>query len=93
MTAPIDLNPLTEREAECLRWAAQGKTSWEIGHILGLSERTANYHISNACAKMNVRGRQAAIAQALRAGYLDPPAKQKLSESPSTFICNQLEMA
>lgn len=93
MTAPIDLNPLTEREAECLRWAAQGKTSWEIGHILGLSERTANYHISNACAKMKVRGRQAAIAQALRAGYLDLPAKQHLSGSQSAFMSNQLELA
>lgn len=93
MTAPINLNPLTEREAECLRWAAQGKTSWEIGHILGLSERTANFHIRNACAKMNVRGRQAAIAQALRAGYLDLPAKQNLPASPSPFMRNQLELA
>ena len=67
---PHATNPLTTRETECLRWASKGKTSWEIGNILGCTERTANYHIGNACSKMNVRGRQAAIALAILAGYL-----------------------
>ena len=64
-------SPLTKREIECLYWASLGKTSWEIGSILGFTERTANFHIGNACSKMNVRTRQAAIAVALQAGYLD----------------------
>ncbi|ROT46630.1 helix-turn-helix transcriptional regulator [Pusillimonas sp. NJUB218] len=62
---------LTPREVECLRWAAIGKTSAEIGAILGLTERTANFHIKNACTKLDVCNRQAAITHALRAGYLD----------------------
>lgn len=69
---PPWINPLTPRETECLHWASKGKTSWEIAGIVGCSERTVNYHISNVCAKLNVHGRQAAIALALLEGYLTP---------------------
>lgn len=61
---------LTSRELECLHWASLGKTSWEIGAILGLTERTINFHIQNACRKLQVRGRQAAITSAHHAGLL-----------------------
>lgn len=67
---PIRGTHLTPREVECLQWAAIGKTSAEIGAILGLTERTANFHIKNACTKLDVCNRQAAITHALRAGYL-----------------------
>ena len=33
---------LSRREQETLQWAAEGKTEWEIGRILGLSEHTAS---------------------------------------------------
>lgn len=61
---------LTRRELECLYWASIGKTSWEIGTILGITERTINFHIQNACQKLKVRGRQAAITAAHHAGLL-----------------------
>lgn len=61
---------LTDRELCCLQWAAVGKTSWEMGVILGLSERTINFHIHNACRKLGVHGRQAAITVALQSGLL-----------------------
>lgn len=64
---------LTAREHDCLYWAAQGKTSWEIGCILGISERTANFHIANLCDKLDVRTRQAAITAAMRQDLLSPP--------------------
>ncbi|MDY0309073.1 MAG: helix-turn-helix transcriptional regulator [Castellaniella sp.] len=64
---------LTEREHDCLYWAAQGKTSWEIGCILGISERTANFHIANSCEKLDVRTRQAAITAAMKLALLSPP--------------------
>lgn len=67
---PVQGILLTPREVECLQWAAIGKTSAEIGAILGLTERTANFHIKNACTKLDVCNRQAAITLALRAGYL-----------------------
>ena len=70
------MNPLTDRELDCLRWAAIGKTSWEIGAILGIAERTANFHIHNACRKLQVHGRQAAITAAIQAGWLNVLASE-----------------
>jgi len=64
------MKPLTERELTCLQWVAIGKTSWETGRILGLAERTINFHIQNACRKLGVHGRQAAITMALQTGQL-----------------------
>jgi len=61
---------LSERERDCLRWIALGKTSWETGHILGLSQHTINFHVRNACAKLGVDNRLAAVAMALRLGLI-----------------------
>ena len=61
---------LTAREQECLQWAAQGKTSWEIGRILNITERTVNFHIANSCEKLQVRTRQAAITMALQGNLI-----------------------
>lgn len=67
------MKALTAREESCLYWAAHGKTSWEIGVILGITERTVNFHIANTCAKFNVYTRQAAIVIALQTGALPTP--------------------
>ncbi|MBL0162994.1 MAG: LuxR family transcriptional regulator [Xanthomonadales bacterium] len=56
---------LTARELDCLRWAAEGKTSWAIGQQLGISERTAIFHLSNSARKLGVIGRRQAIARAM----------------------------
>lgn len=56
---------LTAREIECLRWAADGKTSWEIGQQLGIAERTAIFHLNNSARKLGVIGRRQAIARAM----------------------------
>lgn len=56
---------LSPREREVLHWAAVGKTSWEISVILGTSERTVNFHLSNAARKLGTRGRSATCARAL----------------------------
>jgi DNA-binding CsgD family transcriptional regulator len=63
---------LTRRERECLHWAAEGKTSWEVGRLLGVSERTAIFHLQNAAKKLEVSGRQAAIARAISLGLINP---------------------
>jgi len=62
--------PLSRRELECLHWSALGKTSWETAIILGLSERTVNFHVRNACHKLRVHSRRAAIALALGCGMI-----------------------
>lgn len=63
---------LTRRECECLRWIADGKTSWEIARLLQTSERTINFHLGNAMAKLDVSNRQHAVAKAVLQGVLNP---------------------
>ena len=62
--------PLSRRERECLQWAAAGKTDWEIGQILSLSEKTVNVYIERAKTKFHVPSRAQAIVLAMRAGML-----------------------
>ncbi len=64
--------PLTPREQECLRWTADGKTSWEIGQLLSMSERTVNFHLSNSMSKLDVCNRQHAVAKAVLRGLISP---------------------
>ena len=63
--ANLYANKLTLREKECLRWAAEGKTSWEISVILSISERTACFHLDNAKKKLNALTRTGAVTKAL----------------------------
>ncbi|OKO76957.1 transcriptional regulator [Bradyrhizobium sp. NAS80.1] len=46
---------LSPREFECLEWASQGKSAWEIGCILGISRNTVAYYLENAKEKLGVR--------------------------------------
>jgi DNA-binding NarL/FixJ family response regulator len=63
---------LSERELESLRWSARGKTSNEIAAILGLSKRTVDFHIENACRKLNVATRIEAAVKATSGRLIDP---------------------
>jgi DNA-binding CsgD family transcriptional regulator len=62
--------PLTDREVEILRWTAAGKTAWEIGHILHISERTVNFHIQNTMEKFGVHNKTHAAAKAMGLGLV-----------------------
>jgi LuxR family transcriptional regulator, quorum-sensing system regulator BjaR1 len=53
---------LSDREREILAWASEGKTAWEIGCILTLSQRTVEWHIGQACKKLGATNRLQAIA-------------------------------
>lgn len=46
---------LSPREFECLEWASQGKSAWEIGCILGISRNTVADYLENAKQKLGVR--------------------------------------
>lgn len=63
---------LTDRERECLLWSARGKSSWDIGMIIGISEFTANFHIRNACSKLEATNRILGITKAIRLGLINP---------------------
>jgi len=57
---------LTRRERECTIWIAAGKSTWEIGLILGLSEQTVASYVKSAMHKLNVITRAQLVADALR---------------------------
>lgn len=69
-TAPARL--LTARELQCLTWAAEGKSTWEIAVIIGCSERTAKFHLNNAAKKLGAVNRYQAITKAILRGYIQP---------------------
>lgn len=69
---PLQSVRLTGREKECLLWAAEGKTSWEIANIIHVSERTVTFHLQNVTRKMGVSTRQHAVARALSLGLVSP---------------------
>ena len=62
---------LTEREKEVLTWVGGGKTSSEIAIILGLSERTVNFHCDQAMKRLDVINRTQAVAKAMAYGLID----------------------
>jgi len=69
---PLKRIRLTNRENECLLWAAEGKTSWEIANIIHTSERTITFHLQNVTRKMGVSTRQHAVARAIALGLIVP---------------------
>lgn len=65
-------NKLSPRERECLYWVSQGKSSSDVGVILGLSPRTVDSYLEKACSKLRVRTRIEAVAVAVRLGLINP---------------------
>lgn len=59
---------LTERQRECLIWAACGKSAWETATIMGLSYDTVKEHLRNARARYDVTGCTPLTIRALFAG-------------------------
>ena len=71
LPAPLERPPLlTPRELEALRWTMEGKTAWEVGAILGISERTAVLHVNNAMHKLGCASKHQAVLKALRLGLI-----------------------
>jgi two-component system response regulator DesR len=66
----IGENPLTEREADVLRAAADGGSTEEIGAQLFLSPATVRNYLSNAISKLGARNRIDAIRLARDSGWL-----------------------
>ncbi len=67
---PVERPALTARELEALRWTMEGKTAWEVGAILGISERTAVLHVNNAMHKLGCTSKHQAVLRALRLGLI-----------------------
>lgn len=64
---------LTKREKECLAWASEGKSTWDISKILGCSERTVTFHLTNTQMKLNTTNRCQSISKAILTGAINCP--------------------
>lgn len=61
---------LTRRERECLALAFHGLTARASAEQLKCSDRTVNYHLANAMAKLKVDNKMAAIQRACWVGAI-----------------------
>jgi DNA-binding CsgD family transcriptional regulator len=57
---------LSAREREVLTWTALGKTAWEIGEILNISQRTVEWHLQSMVEKLGTCNRVQTVVVALR---------------------------
>lgn len=69
-TPPQPSPRLTDRQRDCVLWAARGKGDWEIARILGVSEETVARHIKQGCARYGVNKRTLLAIRALFDGTL-----------------------
>ncbi len=68
------LRLLSAREQEVLRWVALGKTSGDIGELLGISSKTVEAHRANLAGKLGLHDVPALVRFAIRAGLISADA-------------------
>ncbi|MCU0507606.1 MAG: response regulator transcription factor [Anaerolineae bacterium] len=68
--ASEQVEPLSDRELDVLRLAAQGLTNKAIGQALQISDRTVQGHLANIYGKLGVASRTEAVTTALRLGWI-----------------------
>ena len=65
-----DEQQLTDREMECLRWYAEGKTYQDISDLLGISARTVRFFLESARHKLNCLNTTHTVVVALSRGLI-----------------------
>ncbi|MER8703864.1 LuxR family transcriptional regulator [Mesorhizobium sp. M1273] len=70
-SAPKQVYNLSLREKECIFWTSRGKSSWEIGIILGITGNTVNFHLKNVMRKLGTTSRTVAAIKALSLGIIE----------------------
>lgn len=60
----------SEREVKILCCLAEGKTNLQIGHAIGLSERSVRRNLQKLYGKLGVESRAEAVAKAARLGMV-----------------------
>jgi LuxR family quorum-sensing system transcriptional regulator CciR len=56
---------LTPRQRDCVALVAQGKSDWEVGRLLGISESTVHKHIEDAKRRFGVSTRIQLVVRSL----------------------------
>jgi len=81
---------LTPRQRDCVVLVAQGKSDWEIGRLLGISESTVHKHIEDAKRRFGVSTRIQLVVRSLFdakltfADVIAPDESQALANSTCT---------
>ena len=65
-------NRLTSRERQVLELIAEGKTTKEVGQLLGISFKTADSHRSRMMSKLNIHDTAGLVRYAIRQGVVRP---------------------
>lgn len=61
---------LSPREKQCFQLVAHGKSNWDIGQILNISEAAAAFHVKNVLKKLKVSSRMQAVAIGVSLGMI-----------------------
>jgi LuxR family quorum-sensing system transcriptional regulator CciR len=69
-TGRAEMPRLTDRQRDCVVWAARGKTDWEIARILGVSHDTVIEHLRHARQRYGVGKRAQLTVHALFDGSI-----------------------
>jgi DNA-binding CsgD family transcriptional regulator len=74
LSAPASPTPvsarLSARERDILAWTLEGKSSWAVGQILGISTSTVNFHLRQATKKLHASSKFVAAFRAQSLGLL-----------------------
>lgn len=67
-----DADPLTRRERQVLQLVAEGRTTKEIGALLGVSAKTAESHRVALMSKLDLHDTASLVRYAIRHGVVQP---------------------
>ena len=70
----VEAPQLSPRMLNCLAWASQGKSSTDIGQLLGISPRTVDDYFTECRRRLGVRTRVQAIVRAIALGLIRNPS-------------------
>lgn len=65
-------NPLTNRERQVLQLIAEGKSTRDVGSILGISTKTAESHRTKLMQKLDIHETAGLVRYAVRCGIISP---------------------
>lgn len=65
-----ELAAITLRERQAIHWTSEGKTAWEIGQILSLSESMVNKLLGTIQVKLGCVSKAQTVAKAIRLGLI-----------------------
>jgi DNA-binding NarL/FixJ family response regulator len=68
----VKSSPLSPREREVLQLIAEGKSTKEVGVILGISVKTAESHRTRIMEKLDIHETATLVRYAIRQGMIDP---------------------